>query len=221
MPPNVMSELEDIFGVPLIEAYGMTEAAHQISSNPLPPADRRPGSVGRFGATKVRVVTEDGTDAVPGEEGEVLIQGDSLINAYRANPEADETSFVDGWFRTGDSGRFDQDGYLYLTGRIKEIINRGGTKISPRQVDEVLLEHPGVAEAASFAVSHKLLGEEVAAAVVLEAGFGVTVDELRAHVAGFLSHERVPKTIVFVDEIPKGSTGKVQRRHLAAELGLD
>ena len=221
MQPSVMSELEDMFGAPLIEAYGMTEAAHQISSNPLPPAERKPGSVGRFGATKVRVETEDGTDAAPGEEGEVLIQGASLVNAYRVNPEADDTSFVDGWFRTGDSGRFDQDGYLYLTGRIKEIINRGGTKISPRQIDEVLLEHPGVAEAASFAVSHRWLGEEVAAAVVPETRFGVTEDELRAHVAGFLSHERVPKTIVFVDEIPRGSTGKLQRQRLATELGLE
>ena len=167
LPPQVMHDLEAAFGAPVLEAYGMTEAAHQMASNPLPPGARKPGSVGPGTDVRISIMDGSGRHLNPGERGEVVIQGPNVINGYESNAEANATSFIDGWFRTGDQGFLDADGYLTLVGRLKELINRGGEKISPREIDEVLLAHPAVAEAVCFGVPHPTWGEEVAAAVVL------------------------------------------------------
>lgn len=221
LPPQVMASLEATFGCPVIESYGMTEAAHQMTSNPLPPAPRKPGTVGIPAGPEVRVIGEDGATLPPGQAGEVVIRGPNVTSGYLENPAAHATSFTaDGWFRTGDQGVFDADGYLTITGRLKEIINRGGEKISPREVDEVLLDHPAVAQAVTFALPHEKLGEDVAAAVVLKDGAAIDERELRDFVAGRLADFKVPRKIVFLSEIPKGPTGKLQRIGLAKVLGL-
>ncbi len=222
LAPSVMAELESTFGCPVIEAYGMTEAAHQMASNPLPPGVRKPGSVGPAAGPKVAIMDDDG-DLVPtGMAGEVVIAGPNVMSGYRDNPEANAEAFNDGWFRTGDQGRLDGDGYLFLTGRLKEIINRGGENVSPREVDEVLLEHPGVAQAVTFAVPDRRLGEQVAAAVVAAPAIGasMTEREVREFVAARLAPYKVPRRVVFVDAIPKGPSGKLQRIGLADTLGL-
>lgn len=220
LPPQVMAELEATFGVPVIEAYGMTEAAHQMASNPLPPRARKPGSVGLAAGPQIAILDEAGNILPSGAVGEVVIRGTNVMSGYRASPEANAAAFVDGWFRTGDQGVFDAEGYLRLTGRLKEIINRGGEKISPREIDEVLLDHPAVAEAICFALPHEKLGEDVAAAVVLREGAVLSEGELRDHVAARLAAMKVPRRIVFLAEIPRGATGKLQRIGLARKLGL-
>jgi acyl-CoA synthetase (AMP-forming)/AMP-acid ligase II len=220
MPPVVMEGLESVFGAPLIEAYGMTEASHQMATNPLPPGTRKPGSVGLGAGVEVAVMDEDGSLLPEGAPGEVVVRGPNVTPGYENNPAANAASFTDGWFRTGDEGRLDRDGYLHLTGRLKELINRGGEKVSPREVDEVLLTHPAVAQAVAFALPHDRLGEEVAAAVVLAGGATAGERELREHAARHLADFKVPRRIVFVSEIPKGPTGKLQRIGLAAKLGL-
>jgi acyl-CoA synthetase (AMP-forming)/AMP-acid ligase II len=191
----------------------MTEAAHQMSSNPLPPGVRKPGSVGIGTGVRITVLDEQGNELPPGTKGEVSIRGPNVIRGYENNPEANQTSFTRGWFRTGDEGLFDGDGYITLTGRIKELINRGGEKISPREIDEVLLSHPAVAEAVGFAVPDRIYGEEVAAAVVLRAP--ATEKELIAYCRSSLADFKCPKTISIVDAIPRTSTGKIQRRVVA------
>jgi len=220
LPPQVMAALEVAFGVPVIEAYGMTEAAHQMASNPLPPAPRYAGSVGIAAGPEVAVMDADGTMLPPGEPGEVVIRGRNVTAGYENNPDANAKSFAGGWFRTGDEGVLDAQGYLRLTGRLKEIINRAGEKISPLEVDNRLMEHPAVKQVVTFAMPSRLFGEDVAAAVVLAEGESVTVEALRDFVAAKLSAFKVPARIVFLDEIPKGSTGKLQRIGLAAKLGL-
>ena len=220
LAPTVMEQVEVAFGVPMLEAYGMTEASHQIATNPLPPGARRPGSVGKGSGVKVGVMTPEGQLLPAGEAGEVVIRGANVTTGYLENEEANRSSFVDGWFRTGDEGVLDDDNYLRLTGRIKEMINRGGEKIGPREIDEVLLEHPGVRQAVAFAIPDKWLGEEVAVAIVLEASAAVTEQELRRFVAERLADFKVPRKVVFVDTIPKGPTGKLRRIGLADQLGL-
>jgi acyl-CoA synthetase (AMP-forming)/AMP-acid ligase II len=220
LAPQVMQALEETFGAPVIEAYGMTEAAHQMASNPLPPAARKAGFVGLAAGPDVSVMDEAGRLLAAEQVGEIVIRGPNVTSGYRNNPEANATAFTDGWFRTGDQGVLDGDGYLRLTGRLKEIINRGGEKISPREVDEILLDHPGVRQAVTFAMAHPKLGEEVAAAVVLNEGAGATEREIREFAATRLAGFKVPKRIVVVDEIPKGPTGKLQRIGLADKLGL-
>lgn len=220
LPVPLLERLVALFGVPVIEAYGMTEATHQMASNPLPPGVQKPGSVGRPTGIELTVMTEDGRRAGSGEVGEVVIRGGTVIDGYENNPGANADAFREGWFRTGDQGYLDEDGYLFLTGRLKEIINRGGEKVSPLEVDEVLLAHPGVREAVTFGLPHPKLGEEVAAAVVLREGSGVTDREIRQFAAERLAEFKVPRTIVVVPEIPKGPTGKVQRLSLAGALGL-
>lgn len=220
LPPQVMADLEAVFRVPVIEAYGMTEAAHQMASNPLPPRARKPGSVGVAAGPEIAIMGDAGRLLPQGKTGEVVIRGPNVISGYCRNPQANAVAFVDGWFRTGDQGVLDEEGYLRITGRLKEIINRGGEKISPREVDEVLLDHPAVAEAICFAVPHEKLGEDVAAAVVLKEGMAVTERELRDHVGARLAGMKVPRRIVFLTEIPKGATGKLQRIGLAQKLGL-
>jgi acyl-CoA synthetase (AMP-forming)/AMP-acid ligase II/acyl carrier protein len=221
LPPTVLADLEALFGCPVVEAYGMTEAAHQMCSNPLPPAVRKAGSVGRPAGPEVAVMGPDDRLCGPGVDGEVVIRGANVTSGYRDDPAASAAAFVEDWFRTGDQGRFDADGYLTLTGRLKEIINRGGEKVAPREIDESLLEHPGVAQAVAFAVPDRRLGEQVAAAVVARPGHEVGERELRAFVADRLAPYKVPRRIVLLDELPKGPTGKVQRIGLAARLGID
>ena len=220
LPPVVMKELEETFNAPLIEAYGMTEAAHQMASNPLPERVRKPGTVGIPTGVEISIIDETGRHFPPGSIGEVVIRGPSVTTGYQNNPDANAKAFSDGWFRTGDQGVIDPDGYLRLTGRLKEIINRGGEKISPLEVDEVLTAHPAVAQALTFAVPHQKLGEEVAAALVLREGATTTPLEIREFVGHRLADFKVPRQVIFLDEIPKGPTGKLQRIGLADKLGL-
>jgi acyl-CoA synthetase (AMP-forming)/AMP-acid ligase II len=220
IPPQVIAELEAAFNAPLIEAYGMTEAAHQMASNPLPPAQRLPGSVGLAAGPDVAIMDDAGQVLPPGSTGEIVIRGANVTSGYENNPKANAEAFTNGWFRTGDQGVMNVEGYLFITGRLKEIINRGGEKISPREVDEVLLDHPAVARAVTFAVPHEKLGEEVAAAVVLREGFAASERELRDFVGQHLADFKVPRKILMLDDLPKGATGKVQRIGLAQKLGL-
>lgn len=220
LPPQVMAKLEATFRAPVIESYGMTEASHQMASNPLPPAERKPGSVGIASGPDVAIMDEFGQLLPSGGVGEVVIRGANVTHGYESNPEANEKAFSQGWFRTGDLGYLDESHYLFLKGRIKEIINRAGEKISPREVDEVLLEHPAVAQAVTFAAPHTLLGEDVAVAVVLKAEKNATEDEIKRFSAESLADFKVPRVILFLDEIPKGPTGKLQRIGLADKLGL-
>jgi oxalate---CoA ligase len=221
LAPSVMNELEQLFRVPVIEAYGMTEAAHQMTCNPLPPRERKQGSVGLAAGPEVMVVDDDWQRLSPGQTGEVVVRGPNVTSGYIQNPQANAVSFRDGWFRTGDQGVMDSDGYLHLTGRLKEIINRGGEKISPREIDEVLLRHPAVAQAVTFALPDVRLGEDVACAVVLHSGQEATTEEIRAYAADTLASFKVPRHILFLEDIPKGPTGKLQRVGLAAKLGLE
>jgi acyl-CoA synthetase (AMP-forming)/AMP-acid ligase II len=220
LPSAVMGQLEERFRAPVIESYGMTEASHQMASNPLPPLERKPGSVGLAAGPEVAVMDEQGSLLPSGSIGEVVIRGPNVTRGYEANAAANATAFTNGWFRTGDQGVFDPEGYLRLTGRLKELINRGGEKISPIEVDEILMAHPAVQQVVTFAMPHDALGEEVAAAVVLREGQGATERELKAFAAERLADFKLPRKIVFLDEIPKGATGKLQRIGLAAKLGL-
>lgn len=218
LPERVMVELEERFATQVIEAYGMTEASHQMTSNPLAPLPRKPGSVGMVAGPNVAIMDEGGKLLPVGEIGEVVIRGSSVMRGYENNPAANASAFTDGWFRTGDQGRFDDDGYLFLTGRIKEIINRGGEKVAPKEVDEVLMQHPAVRQAIAFAVPHPTLGEDLAAAVVLRDGAGATEREIRDFAAVRLADFKVPKRLLIVDQIPNGPTGKFQRIGLAEVL---
>jgi acyl-CoA synthetase (AMP-forming)/AMP-acid ligase II/acyl carrier protein len=220
LAPQVMAGLEAVFKTPVIEAYGMTEASHQMASNPLPPRARKPGSVGLPAGPEIAVLGPDGASLGAGEMGEVVIRGPNVTRGYVNNPAANQEAYVDGWFRTGDQGYLDDEGYLFLTGRLKELINRGGEKISPREVDEVLMDHPAVAQAVAFALPDPRLGEDVGAAVVLRPGATATALELRRFAAGRLADFKVPARVVFVEAIPKGPTGKLQRIGLAEKLGL-
>jgi acyl-CoA synthetase (AMP-forming)/AMP-acid ligase II/acetyltransferase-like isoleucine patch superfamily enzyme/acyl carrier protein len=218
LPTPVLQELESSFQTQVIEAYGMTEASHQMASNPLAPSIRKPGSVGIAAGPEVAIMDETGRLLPVGEIGEVVIRGANVTSGYENNPSANQSAFTNGWFRTGDQGRLDEDGYLFLTGRLKEIINRGGDKIAPREVDEVLSQHPDIAQAVTFAVPHSTLGEDVAAAIVLKAHARTTASDIREFAAARLSDHKVPKQILIVEEIPKGPTGKLQRIGLAEKL---
>ena len=220
LPAQAMKDLSAVFGAPVIESYGMTEASHQMCSNPLPPGAQKPGIVGLPAGPEVAIM-DDGGEILPrGEIGEVVIRGPNVTLGYEANPEANARAFTKGWFRTGDQGMFDADGYLMLTGRLKELIKRGGEQVSPLEVDGVLSEHPAVAQALTFGIPHPMLGEEVGAAIVLREGMAVTERELRDHAAQHLADFKVPRKVVFLDEIPKGATGKLMRIGLAEKLGI-
>ncbi|MBV8092313.1 MAG: AMP-binding protein [Acetobacteraceae bacterium] len=220
LPPQVMEAMERTFGVPVIESYGMTEASHQMASNPLPPRPRFPGSVGVAAGPEISIMNEEGDLLPPGSVGEVVIRGRNVTAGYENNPEANAKAFINGWFRTGDQGVLDEEGYLRLTGRLKELINRGGEKISPIEVDTVLMDHPAVAQCLTFAMPHPMLGEEIGAAIVLREGASAREQELRDFAAQHLAAFKVPRKIVFLKEIPKGATGKLQRIGLAEKLGL-
>jgi acyl-CoA synthetase (AMP-forming)/AMP-acid ligase II len=220
LPPQVIAELERVFGAPVIESYGMTEATHQMASNPLPPGIRKPGTVGLAAGPEIAIMDEEGHLVSAGRVGEIVIRGENVTAAYENNPKANAEAFIDGWFRTGDQGTLDKEGYLSITGRLKEIINRGGEKISPREIDEVLMDHPAVQQVVTFGIPHDKLGEEVGAAVVLREGMAATERELRDFVAGRVADYKVPRKLLFMEEIPKGATGKLQRIGLAQKLGL-
>src|SRR3954452_14455862 len=209
LPPEMMARMEQVFGVPVLEAYGMTEASHQMSSNPQPPAERKPGSVGPGTGVRIGIMDEAGKLLGVGERGEVVIQGPNVVSGYENNPEANAKSFTDGWFRTGDQGFLDSDGYLTLTGRIKELINRGGEKIGPREIDEVLLSHPAVAEAVCFGVPHPAWGEEVEAVVVIREGESSSEAEIVAFCKERLADFKRPKKIHIRQTIPRTATGKI------------
>jgi acyl-CoA synthetase (AMP-forming)/AMP-acid ligase II/acyl carrier protein len=220
LPPSVLQEMEETFGIPVVEAYGMTEAAHQMASNPLSTAPRKAGSVGPAAGPEVAIVDDGGSFLPASAVGEVVIRGPNVTRGYYGLDDQSRHFFGDGWFRTGDQGYLDQDGYLFLTGRLKEIINRGGETIAPREIDEALLDHEGVEQAVAFAVPDSDLGEEVAAVVVLASGAGESEGDLQRFLLDRLSWPRIPKRIVIVDEIPKGPTGKVQRIGLAEKLDI-
>jgi acyl-CoA synthetase (AMP-forming)/AMP-acid ligase II len=220
LPPAVMTALEETFGVPVIEAYGMTEATHQMASNPLPPAPRVAGSVGIAAGPEIAIMGADGVLLPAGATGEVVIRGPNVTLGYENNPSANAAAFHDGWFRTGDQGVLGGDGYLRLTGRLKEIINRAGEKIAPIEVDNILMEHPSVRQVVTFAMPSRTFGEDIAAAIVLHDGAEADAECLRGFVAGRLAPFKVPRSIVFLQEIPKGPTGKPQRIGLAQRLGV-
>ena len=214
LPTALWQRYEDTIGVPLVQAYGMTEAAHQMASNPLPPGQRRPGTVGRATGVELAVLDQSWRPVPAGERGEVSVRGPSVVDHYLDNPEATAAAFRDGWFRTGDIGTLGADGYLTLVGRIKELINRGGEKISPYEVEDVLMAHPAVADAAAYPVPDETYGEQVGVIVVLHGE--ATPAALTAHCQERLAAFKRPVRMTILPEIPKGPTGKVQRRNLAA-----
>jgi len=214
--PDAMHKLESMFGVPVLEAYGMTEAAHQMASNPLPPRQHKAGSVGPATGIRISILDEHGSHLPAQERGEVAIQGPNVFHGYENNPEANAKAFSNGWFRTGDQGYLDSDGYLHLTGRLKELINRAGEKIAPREIDEVLLRHPAVAEAVSFGCPHETLGEEVAAAVVLR--HPINTSEILKHCREHLAEFKCPRKLYVVTAIPLTPTGKIKRSAVAEAI---
>ncbi len=219
LSPGLIHKIEGLFGVPCVEAYGMTEAAHQMTSNLLPPRHRKAGSVGVGTGLRISIMDKSGHHLGTNQRGEVVIQGANVFRGYENNPEANARAFVNGWFRTGDEGMLDADCYLHLTGRIKDIIIRGGENIAPHEVDEILLRHPAVAAAVTFGYVHPTLGEEVAAAVVLHEGFEATESTLIKHCRELLAEYKCPKKIHLVKSIPTTATGKIRRRAVAAALG--
>jgi acyl-CoA synthetase (AMP-forming)/AMP-acid ligase II len=214
LSPVLLEKLEKTLEVPVLEAYGMTEASHQMCSNPLPPRPHKASSVGPGTGVRVGIMDEAGNLLPGGSQGEVVIQGPNVIEGYENNPEANAKSFTNGWFRTGDQGMIDADGYLHLIARIKELINRGGEKIAPLEIDEIMLKHPCVAEAVAFGMPHPTWGEEVAIAVVLKEPQpeSALIEHCKKHLADF----KVPKKVLIVDKIPRTATGKIQRRAVAA-----
>jgi len=219
LPPSTLAALETLLEAPVVEAYGMTEASHQMTSNPLPPRPRKPGSVGLPAGVDVAILDDSGLELAQGGVGEIAVRGPGVTAGYENNAEANAKSFTRDWFRTGDQGHLDADGYLYISGRLKEIVNRGGEKVSPREVDEALLEHEDVAQATAFAVPHPSLGEDLVAAVVPRPGRRPDETALREHLFGRLAEFKIPSQIVLVDAIPKGPTGKIQRTSLHQKLG--
>jgi len=220
LPVPIQQELERVFSVPVIQSYGMTEAAPQISSNLLPRQQRKPGTVGLPAGPEIGIMNDRGSLLAQGHVGEVVIRGANVTHGYCDDPDGNASAFRCGWFRTGDVGRFDEDGFLSIVGRVREIINRGGAKVSPQEVDDVLLQHPEVAEVAAFGVPHPTLGEDVAVAIVPRNGSWLTEHAVRTHAAQQLAEFKLPSQVLFVDRIPKGPTGKLRRVELARHFGL-
>ncbi|MBW3095707.1 acyl--CoA ligase [Pseudohoeflea coraliihabitans] len=218
LPARVHAELEAMFDCPVIEAYGMTEAAHQISTNPIAPGQQQPASVGYATGADVAIMDSDGNLLPAGTSGEIVIRGANVHDGYLDNPDANATAFTNGWFRTGDLGCLQRDGRLRIEGRLKEIINRGGEKIAPLEIDAVLLRYPQIAQAVTFAVPHPLLGEDIAAVIVPQPGAEIDINELREFTRQRVAAFKVPRHIVIGDRIPTGATGKVQRMLLAGQV---
>ena len=221
LPPAIFEQLNDIFQTPVIEAYGMTEATHQMASNPLPPAIQKPGLVGMPAGPEICIMNDKNEKLPEGEIGEICIKGDNVTNGYENNPEANKQSFVNDWFRTGDEGFFDEDGYLKISGRLKEIINKGGEKISPLEVDNILMDFPPIDQALCFGYKDKMLGEDIAVAIKLKENKSCTEDDIKSYANEKLAKFKIPKKIFIVEDIPKGATGKLQRIGLAKKFGLE
>ena len=221
LPPVIFEQLNDIFQTPIIEAYGMTEATHQMASNPLPPAIQKPGLVGMPAGPEICIMNDKNEKLSQGQIGEICIRGDNVTNGYENNPEANKQSFVNNWFRTGDEGFFDKDGYLKISGRLKEIINKGGEKISPLEVDNILMDFPPIDQALCFGYKDKMLGEDIAAAIKLKENESCTEDDIKSYANEKLAKFKIPKKIFIVEDIPKGATGKLQRIGLAKKFGLE
>ena len=221
LPPAIFEQLNDIFQTPVIEAYGMTEATHQMASNPLPPAIQKPGLVGMPAGPEICIMNDKNEKLPKGEIGEICIKGDNVTNGYENNPEANKQSFVNNWFRTGDEGFFDEDGYLKISGRLKEIINKGGEKISPLEVDNILMDFPPIDQALCFGYKDKMLGEDIAVAIKLKENKSCTEDDIKSYANEKLAKFKIPKKIFIVEDIPKGATGKLQRIGLAKKFGLE
>tara|TARA_Y100001960_G_C14719853_1_gene851790 strand:- start:736 stop:1461 length:726 start_codon:yes stop_codon:yes gene_type:complete len=216
LAPSVFSELENRFGAPVLEAYGMTEASHQMSSNLLPPGERNPGTVGIGTGVDIGIMSESGGLLENNQTGEVVIRGENVTLGYHKNPKANAEAFTNGWFRTGDQGVLSSKKILTLTGRLKELINRGGEKISPLEVDAALLNHPAVSEAVSFGVSDEKYGEVVQAAVVLSSD--TNEKDIRDFCSKHLADFKIPDRVYLVQELPRTATGKIQRRHVATKF---
>ena len=221
LPPAIFEQLNDIFETPVIEAYGMTEATHQMASNPLPPAIQKPGLVGMPAGPEICIMNDKNEKLSQGEIGEICIKGDNVTNGYENNPEANKQSFINDWFRTGDEGFFDEDGYLKISGRLKEIINKGGEKISPLEVDNILMDFPPIDQALCFGYKDKMLGEDIAVAIKLKENKSCTEDDIKSYANEKLAKFKIPKKIFIVEDIPKGATGKLQRIGLAKKFGLE
>ena len=221
LPPAIFEQLNDIFQTPVIEAYGMTEATHQMASNPLPPAMQKPGLVGMPAGPEICIMNDKNEKLPQGEIGEICIKGDNVTNGYENNPEANKQSFVNDWFKTGDEGFFDKDGYLKISGRLKEIINKGGEKISPLEVDNILMDFPPIDQALCFGYKDKMLGEDIAVAIKLKENKSCTEDDIKSYANEKLAKFKIPKKIFIVEDIPKGATGKLQRIGLAKKFGLE
>ena len=221
LPPAIFEQLNDTFQTPVIEAYGMTEATHQMASNPLPPAIQKPGLVGMPAGPEICIMNDKNEKLLQGEIGEICIKGDNVTNGYENNPEANKQSFVNDWFRTGDEGFFDEDGYLKISGRLKEIINKGGEKISPLEVDNILMDFLPIDQALCFGYKDKMLGEDIAVAIKLKENKSCTEDDIKSYANEKLAKFKIPKKIFIVEDIPKGATGKLQRIGLAKKFGLE
>ena len=221
LPPAIFEQLNDIFQTPVIEAYGMTEATHQMTSNPLPPAIQKPGLVGMPAGPEICIMNDKNEKLSQGEIGEICIKGDNVTNGYENNPEANKQSFINDWFRTGDEGFFDEDGYLKISGRLKEIINKGGEKISPLEVDNILMDFLPIDQALCFGYKDKMLGEDIAVAIKLKENKSCTEDDIKSYANEKLAKFKIPKKIFIVEDIPKGATGKLQRIGLAKKFGLE
>ncbi len=217
LPKEVQDGLQRILGVPVLEHYGSSEAA-QIATNLPPPGPNRPGTCGQPWPDTVAIVGEDGHPLSAGERGEVWVRGPTVVSGYLDAPELNQAAFKEGWFRTGDIGSLDKDGFLSLHGRLNELINRGGEKIAPAEIESALLRHSAIAEAAAFAIPHPRLGQDAAAAIVPHAGAQTTPAELRQFLQRELASFKVPRRILILDQLPKGATGKVQRRRLRESL---
>ncbi len=214
LPVGLIEDIYNWLGVPVIEAYGMTEAAHEMACNPLR-GKRKAGSVGRPTNVAIQICTDKGEVVSGTGRGEIVISGKTVITGYETDKDdINKDAFFGDWFRTGDEGYFDEDGYLFITGRLKEQINKGGEKIAPKEIDDVLLEHPEILQAATFSIDHAVLGEDLAAMVVTTDESSLTSETAISYMANKVADYKVPRAILIVDEIPKGPTGKVQRHLL-------
>lgn len=211
LPVAILEKFEELFGIPVIEAYGLSEAGSQIATNPLPPGIRKAGSVGLPAGNQIKIVDGNSQTVPYGVEGEVIVKGDNITPGYHNNPRANKESFKDGWFYTGDLGYFDEDGYLFLTGRRKELINRAGEKISPREVDEILYQLPQIETAGVVGVPDPVLGEKLIAFMKLRSGMKVSKETVIEHCRSFLADYKIPETVYFIDDFPKAPNGKIQR----------
>ncbi|KAL6714956.1 hypothetical protein ACLMJK_007216 [Lecanora helva] len=219
LSPKTFHELEDTFNAPVLEAYAMTEGAHQMASNPLPPGKRFPGSVGLGQGVEIKILDASGSEVPRGSEAEICVRGENVTKGYLNNPEANRSSFTNsGFFRTGDQGKQDKDGYVIITGRIKELINKGGEKISPVEIDNIVAQNPSVAEAVSFAIADDMYGQDIGLAVVLKDGERISQDDIRNWVSAKVAKFKVPRKIFLTDVMPKTATGKVQRRMVAEAM---